>query len=144
MIDNRLTKPTFTQIVLMEEFETTNAVRQNLLCQLIVNDAIEVIPKSRLLQLFQVIIPVFGDQPANAKEAEIKGFGLGIPVNDVTSDNLFAAVQTVLTDTKYVRRAQEHGSLLMDDMTKPLDRAVWWIEYALRHPGMEHLRSVRN
>lgn len=24
---------------------------------------------------------------------------------------------------------------------KPLDRAIWWIEYIIRHGGGEHLRS---
>jgi hypothetical protein len=23
----------------------------------------------------------------------------------------------------------------MDDINKPLDRAIWWLEYAVRHPG---------
>jgi glucuronosyltransferase len=31
--------------------------------------------------------------------------------------------------------------MLMDQMTQPLDRAVWWIEYAMRYPGMKHMRS---
>ena len=29
----------------------------------------------------------------------------------------------------------------MDEMTKPLDRGVWWIEYALRYPGLKHMKS---
>ena len=46
-----------------------------------------------------------------------------------------------MDNPKYAKRAEEHGHLLMDDINKPLDRAIWWLEYALRHPGMEHLRS---
>lgn len=31
--------------------------------------------------------------------------------------------------------------LIQDQPMKPLDRAVWWIEYVLRHNGAKHLRS---
>lgn len=33
------------------------------------------------------------------------------------------------------------SELLWDQPTKPLDRAIWWIEYVLRHKGAGHLRS---
>jgi glucuronosyltransferase len=94
----------------------------------------------QLTVYLQVIVPVFADQPANAKEAEIKGFGLSLPLMDITTEKLYYIIQKVLTNPRYSQRAKEHGSLLMDDITNPLDRAVWWIEYALRHPGVEHLR----
>ena len=48
----------------------------------------------------------------------------------------------MLNDPKYTQKAEEHGSLVMDQMSKPMERAVWWIEYAIRHPGgMKHMRS---
>jgi len=87
-----------------------------------------------------VIIPVFADQPANAKEAELRGYGVGVPLNEATPEKLHEAIQKVLTDPKYSSNAKEYGSLLLDDITKPLDRAVWWIEYALRHPGVRLIR----
>ena len=32
-------------------------------------------------------------------------------------------------------------SKLYFQIDRPLDRAVWWIEYAIRHPGLGHFRS---
>lgn len=31
--------------------------------------------------------------------------------------------------------------LIQDQPMKPLERAVWWTEYVLRHGGAKHLRS---
>jgi hypothetical protein len=41
----------------------------------------------------QVVVPVFGDQPANGQEAEIKGYGLSVPLHDIGSDNLYNAIK---------------------------------------------------
>lgn len=31
--------------------------------------------------------------------------------------------------------------LIQDQPMKPLERAIWWIEYVLRHGGAKHLKS---
>lgn len=33
------------------------------------------------------------------------------------------------------------SNILWDQPIKPLDNAVWWIEYVIRHGGAQHLRS---
>jgi glucuronosyltransferase len=38
-------------------------------------------------------------------------------------------------------RAKELGSVLVDQINKPLDRAVWWIEHIMRHPTLYSGRS---
>ena len=92
----------------------------------------------------QVVIPVFGDQPANGLEAERRGYGVSIPLPDLTSEKLFEAVTEILTDPKYTSKAQEHGQLVMDELTTPLERAIWWIEYAIRYPGTYLLKVQFN
>ena len=88
-----------------------------------------------------VVIPIFGDQPSNAREAQRRGYGISIPFPELTSQKLSEAINTILTDPSYTKRAIEHGSLVVDEMVKPLDRGVWWIEYALKYPGLPHMRS---
>lgn len=84
----------------------------------------------------QVGLPIHVDQIANAREAERVGFGIAIPFGDTTEENLRDAIRKVLDDPSYSKRAMEHGSLLLDQIEKPLDRAVWWLEYLLRHPNL--------
>lgn len=33
------------------------------------------------------------------------------------------------------------SKLLRDQPEKPIDRAVWWVEYVLRNPDASHLRT---
>ena len=50
-----------------------------------------------------------------------------------------------MDDPSYTAAATELGSLLTDQDIKPLDRAIWWIEHAVRHPNLaEHYRSPAN
>ena len=68
-------------------------------------------------------------------EAERRGYGINIPFPELTEDKLSAAIDEILRNSSYKLRAKEHGRLVMDEMTKPLERAVWWMEYAMRYPG---------
>lgn len=41
----------------------------------------------------------------------------------------------------YRRNVVKLRELIQDQPMKPLERAVWWVEYVLRHRGAKHLRS---
>ena len=46
------------------------------------------------------------------------------------------ALDTLLHDPKFAEAAKEMGSTLNDQITRPLDRAIWWVEHVMRHPTM--------
>ena len=88
-----------------------------------------------------VAIPVAGDQPNNAAEVERLGFGISQPWLSLNEDELYAALDKVLHNPKYTETAERVGSTLNDQLTRPLDRAIWWIEHIMRHPTMYEGRS---
>ena len=90
---------------------------------------------------FQIVVPVTGDQPANAAESVRLGIGLTVHFRDLNENNLFEALQQVLNDPKYATAAEDLGASLMDQINHPLDRAVWWIEHVMRHPTLYSRRS---
>ncbi|CAB3245100.1 unnamed protein product [Arctia plantaginis] len=51
------------------------------------------------------------------------------------------AIITVIGDERYRRNIVRLRELMRDEPMKPLERAVWWTEYVLRHGGAPHLRS---
>ena len=45
------------------------------------------------------------------------------------------ALDKVLHDSKYTETAQKLGSVLNDQITRPKDRVVWWVEHLMKHPN---------
>ena len=41
----------------------------------------------------------------------------------------------------YAERMRRLSELMRDQKERPLDRAIYWIEYVIRHQGAQHLRS---
>lgn len=87
-------------------------------------------------------IPVFIDQFNNAFLAQSKGFALRLPYTDsnFTSTNLHYMIQELLNNPTYKQKAKEISGLFHDRPVKPLDYAVYWMEYVMRHKGADHLK----
>ena len=82
-----------------------------------------------------------GDQHQNAEQGQLDGFGLAVPYTEMNENNLYQAIQRVLNEPDFAQKAHQLGSGLNDQINRPLDRAVWWLEYLLRHPEPGHMRS---
>ena len=87
-------------------------------------------------------IPMLGDQPANMKKAESLGFAVQLEFSELTEQDVQSAINTVLSKPSYTQSAKKLSVIYRDQIDKPLDRAVYWIEYVLRHQGAVHLRSA--
>ena len=68
-------------------------------------------------------------------------FTAGPIYSDLSEEQLTEAVDKVLNDKAYTKKAQQLGEVLMDQINKPLDRAIWWFEHIMRHPTLYSGRS---
>ncbi|KAF4519362.1 UDP-glycosyltransferase-06, partial [Ephemera danica] len=87
-------------------------------------------------------IPVFGDQELNMRKAEIGGFGIMILLNNVSKTSITWAVKKAMNDPKIREEADRRSAVFRDQPETPLDRAIFWVEYVIRHRGAPHLRSA--
>ena len=74
------------------------------------------------------------------KEAVNKHVGVRLEWHGMTEDKLEEALLEVLTNPGYQSAVDQLSELIMDQPQHPLDRAVWWLEYLLRHPHNTNMR----
>ncbi|XP_049793203.1 UDP-glycosyltransferase UGT5-like isoform X32 [Schistocerca nitens] len=87
-------------------------------------------------------IPVYGDQLLNMAQAQRQGYAVTLATSNITEDSLRWALAEVLTVPRYREKAQRLSRIFNDRPVKPLDEAVYWTEYVIRHQGAPHLRSA--
>lgn len=96
----------------------------------------------------------------NMKRAVRDGYGLKLDWKEVTEETLSVAINQLLLNSRYLllemffERMPSHfdnltsygdaigklSSLYRDQLETPLERAVYWAEFTLRHNGTHHLR----
>ncbi|KAH1022453.1 hypothetical protein HUJ04_011852, partial [Dendroctonus ponderosae] len=78
-----------------------------------------------------LMIPVFLDQFSNAFQSESRGFASKISYRDrnFTEETFHGLIKEMLINPKYRLQAQELSRLFHDRPMKPMERAVYWIEY---------------
>ncbi|MEE6490842.1 hypothetical protein FKM82_016023 [Ascaphus truei] len=89
-----------------------------------------------------VMLPLFGDQMDNAKRIESRGAGVSLNVLDMTPEDISNALTTVISDPSYKENIQRLSALHLDRPIHPLDLAVHWVEFVMRHKGAPHLRPA--
>ncbi|XP_021010431.2 UDP-glucuronosyltransferase 2B4-like [Mus caroli] len=85
-------------------------------------------------------IPLFGDQFDNIVRLKTKGAAVRLDFLTMSSTDLHTALKTVTNDPFYKENAMRLSRIHHDQPVKPLNRAVFWIEFAMRHKGAKHLR----
>lgn len=89
-----------------------------------------------------LFIPVFADQYNNANQAVTQGYALKISYSDknFNEETIFTMIKEMLENPKYTENAKLKSRLFHDRPLKPLDTAIYWIEYIIRHKGADHLK----
>uniref|UniRef100_A0A4W2DUP4 UDP-glucuronosyltransferase n=1 Tax=Bos indicus x Bos taurus TaxID=30522 RepID=A0A4W2DUP4_BOBOX len=87
-------------------------------------------------------IPMFGDQHDNVARMKAKGAAVDVDLERMTSENLLNALKAVINNPFYKENAMKLSRIHHDQPVKPLDRAVFWVEFVMRHKGAKHLRPA--
>ncbi|XP_043968065.1 UDP-glucuronosyltransferase 2A2-like [Gambusia affinis] len=86
-------------------------------------------------------LPLMFDQPDNFFRMGSRGVAKVLDYGTVNKDVFLEALKEVLYEPSYREKMKELSSLHRDQPMKPLDRAMFWIEFVMRHKGAAHLRT---
>ncbi|XP_039460592.1 UDP-glucuronosyltransferase 2A2-like [Oreochromis aureus] len=87
-------------------------------------------------------IPLIFDQHDNVVHLKARGVAEMLDVTKLNADSLTSALKNILDPEKpYKQNMLELSQLHHDQPMKPLDNAVFWMEYVMRHKGAAHLRT---
>nr|XP_021323379.1 UDP glucuronosyltransferase 5 family, polypeptide C2 isoform X1 [Danio rerio] len=86
-------------------------------------------------------IPFFFDQYDNLIRLQARGGAKLLSIADLGENTLHAAIQEVINEPSYRLNMHKLSHLHKDKPVKPLDSAIFWIEFVMRHKGAAHLRT---
>nr|XP_014343858.1 PREDICTED: UDP-glucuronosyltransferase 1-1 isoform X2 [Latimeria chalumnae] len=86
-----------------------------------------------------VMLPLFGDQADNSHHMQAHGAGIILNIFQMTSRDLLAALNAVISDVRYKENMLRLSTLHKDRPIEPLHLAVHWVEFVMKHKGAKHL-----
>ncbi|XP_028980378.2 UDP-glucuronosyltransferase 2C1-like isoform X4 [Esox lucius] len=86
-------------------------------------------------------LPLVFDQPDNLNRMRAKGVAKIVDIATMNRDIFLETVKAVLYEPSYKENMQKLSRLHRDQPMKPLDRAMFWIEFVIRNKGAAHLRT---
>ncbi|XP_037031395.1 UDP-glucosyltransferase 2-like [Bradysia coprophila] len=86
-------------------------------------------------------IPMFADQFSNAVKILNEGWAVSLPLGEINANTFSAALDEALNNASYTQVAKKLATLYRDRPAHPLDTAVFWVEYVIRHDGAYHMQS---
>ncbi|KAL6473162.1 hypothetical protein MHYP_G00193500 [Metynnis hypsauchen] len=86
-------------------------------------------------------IPVVFDQLDNLVRIQTRGAAKILELSQLNGQTFEQLLLEVLNDDSYRTNMQRLSTLHRDQPMKPLDLAVFWLEYVMRNKGAPHLRT---
>ncbi|XP_042351838.1 UDP-glucuronosyltransferase-like [Plectropomus leopardus] len=91
-----------------------------------------------------LMFPLFGDQGDNVHRMVSRGVAEKLKIYDMTTEMLLTALNKIIHDKSYKENMVQLSQIHLDRPVQPLDLAVFWTEFVMRHKGAAHLRVAAN
>lgn len=72
-----------------------------------------------------------------------KGIALQLNIKKLDKDTLKATILELLENKKYIEAAQLRSINFRDQKEKPIERALWWVDFIARNSDVSFLKSAK-
>lgn len=86
-------------------------------------------------------MPFIADQYRTVDKSVRKGVAIQLDIATLEVDNFKSAILEVLENPKYTENARKISKLFQDKPMKPIDTAIYWIEFVMRNPDAPFFKS---
>ncbi|CAJ0602826.1 unnamed protein product [Cylicocyclus nassatus] len=91
-----------------------------------------------------IIIPLFGDQPRNARLGEKHHFAVKIHKSDISANTVAEALEKVLYDQSYSSNMTRMSNMVKKQPVNPSDLLVSWVEFVAEFKTLDNLVPAGN
>ncbi|KAH8294652.1 hypothetical protein KR018_000880 [Drosophila ironensis] len=89
-------------------------------------------------------MPVFFDQFRNFECLVEENMALVVDINSLTKEELKESLDRLIYQSSFREKASEVSERFRDQPMHPLETAVYWTEYVLRHKGAKYMRLSKS
>ncbi|XP_072948769.1 UDP-glycosyltransferase UGT5-like [Epargyreus clarus] len=86
-------------------------------------------------------VPIYADQFNNMVQIQQAGIGKMLEYRDINENTLENILNDIIYNDTYKNKAKEVSRRFKDRPMTPLDTAMFWIEYVLRHKDADFMKS---
>lgn len=86
-------------------------------------------------------MPFYADQYSSIAKMIQKGVGAKIDFRTLTTESFKEVILKVVENPKYAENSKKVAKLFQDKPMKPLETALWWVDYVIRNPNLDHMKS---
>ncbi|XP_044737022.1 UDP-glycosyltransferase UGT5-like [Chrysoperla carnea] len=87
-------------------------------------------------------IPIYLDQKFNTERMQRKGISIALNLHTLNANDIVKAVHEVIENPKYTKNIERISSAFRNQPLTPMKRAIFWIEYVIRHKGAKELEPA--
>ncbi|XP_075163346.1 UDP-glucosyltransferase 2-like [Haematobia irritans] len=87
-------------------------------------------------------LPIIADQFMNIKNAVKAGYALALQIREMSKETFKDSILELWQNPKYMKAVQQQSKRFKDQPLTPLETAIYWVEYVLRHEGAPFMRNA--